>query len=42
MLKAGLEDKGLVMPDDWDGLDENEKEERLNKAITQLSKLFTL
>jgi len=33
MLKAGLENKGLIMPDDWDNLSEEEKEIRLNKVI---------
>lgn len=33
MVKAGLENKGLIMPDDWDSLDENTKEERLDKVI---------
>jgi len=33
MLKAGLENKGLTMPDDWDTLSENEKEKRLNGVI---------
>ena len=36
MLKAGLGDKGLIMPDDWDTLDESTKEARLNGAIAQL------
>jgi hypothetical protein len=33
MLKAGLENKGLIMPDDWESLTEAEKEVRLNMAI---------
>ena len=33
MIKAGLGDKGLIMPDDWDSLSEDEKETRLNKVI---------
>ena len=36
ILKAGLETKGLIMPDNWDSLDENTKEVRLNGAIAQL------
>ena len=36
MLKAGLAGKGLIMPEDWDTLTENEKELRLNGAIAQL------
>ena len=36
MLKAGLGDKGLMMPDGWENLSEEEKEERLNMAISQL------
>ena len=35
MLKAGIGD-GLIMPDDWDTLSEDEKEARLNGAINQL------
>lgn len=38
MLKAGLENKGLIMPDDWESLSEEEKEKRLNGAIKELSK----
>jgi len=37
MLKAGLENRGLIMPDDWDSLDEATKEARLNGAIAQLA-----
>jgi len=33
MLKAGLENKGLSIPEDWDSLSEEEKEKRLNGAI---------
>lgn len=33
MLKAGLENKGLIMPDDWNELSEDDKENRLNKVI---------
>ena len=33
MLKAGLENKGLQVPEDWDTLSEDEKEKRLNKII---------
>lgn len=36
MLRAGLEGKGLDMPADWDSLDEDTKEARLNGAINQL------
>lgn len=36
MIKAGLENQGLIMPDDWDKLDENEKEKRLNGVISEL------
>ena len=31
MFKAGLEGKGLIMPENWDELSEDEKSERLNK-----------
>jgi len=37
MLKAGLENKGLVMPDDWDVLAEDEKEKRLEGALGVLA-----
>jgi hypothetical protein len=33
MLKAGLSNKGLIMPEDWNELSEDEKEKRLNKVI---------
>jgi hypothetical protein len=33
MLKAGLGNKGLQMPDDWDKLDEKEKKRRLDAVI---------
>jgi hypothetical protein len=36
MLKAGLDGSGLIMPKDWDSLSEDEKEARLNGAISQL------
>ena len=36
MLKAGLGNKGLEMPKDWDTLDEKTKEERLNKVIAMM------
>ena len=36
MLKAGLENKGLIMSEDWNTLSEDEKEKRLNRAIEQL------
>lgn len=39
MLKAGLQDKGLIMPDDWETLDENTKQARLDGAIAQLSEI---
>ena len=37
MLKAGLGNSGLIIPDDWDTLDEATKETRLNGAIAQLN-----
>lgn len=37
MLKAGLENKGLIMPEDWETLTEKEKETRLNKVIEQVA-----
>ena len=36
MLRAGLGDAGLSMPDDWDTLSEDEKQRRLDGAIAQL------
>jgi len=36
MIKAGLGDSGLEMPDDWDKLDENEKERRLDGVLKVL------
>ena len=36
MLKTGLEGKGLIMPDDWDALDEVTKQARLDGAIKEL------
>ena len=37
MLKAGLENKGLIMPDDWDSLSEADKEARLDGAIKAIA-----
>ena len=36
MLRAGLGDKGLIMPEDWDQLDETEKQARLDGAISAI------
>ncbi len=36
MLKAGLGNSGLEMPEDWNELSEDEKEKRLEGAIKQL------
>jgi hypothetical protein len=38
MLKAGLEGRGLIMPDDWDDLSEDEKNRRLDGVIATLNK----
>ena len=38
MLKAGLGNQGLSIPEDWDTLSETEKERRLNLVIKQLKK----
>lgn len=38
MLKAGLENKGLIMPEDWETLPEAEKETRLNNVIDVANK----
>ena len=37
MLKAGLKNKGLIMPDDWEKLSEDEKTNRLDAVISQLT-----
>jgi len=37
MLKAGLENKGFSMPEDWETLSETDKERRLNGAIEQIA-----
>ena len=37
MLKAGLESKGLIMPDDWEDLSEDEKEAKLDGVIKMLA-----
>ena len=39
MLKAGLENKGLDVPEDWETLTEEEKETRLNKIIKELRRI---
>jgi len=36
MLRAGLGDKGLEFPEDWDTLSEAEKETRLNRLIAMV------
>ncbi len=36
MLSAGLQDKGLSFPEDWDQLTEEEKQRRLDSAINVL------
>jgi len=38
MLQAGLGGHGLVMPEDWDTLDEDTKEARLDAVIKELAK----
>lgn len=37
MLKAGLGDLGLIMPEDWNELSEEEKESRLNKVVAEFT-----
>ncbi|NCF75497.1 MAG: hypothetical protein GWO87_03365 [Xanthomonadaceae bacterium] len=37
ILKAGLEKKGLIMPDDWEELSEDTKQTRLDAVIKQLA-----
>jgi hypothetical protein len=41
MLKAGLSDKGLIIPEDWNELSEEEKEIRLNNVINEFDNLMT-
>jgi hypothetical protein len=36
MLKAGLENRGLIMPDNWNQLSEADKQARLDGAISTL------
>ena len=36
MIKAGLENRGLTIPDDWNELTENEKQRRLDETIAVL------
>jgi len=36
MIKAGLEGRGLIMPDNWNSLPEDEKTRRLDGAIAEL------
>ena len=38
MLKAGLEGKGFTLPDNWDSLTEEQKEDRLDSAIKVINK----
>lgn len=38
MLKAGLSNRGLDMPEDWESIKESEKKKRLNKALKELMK----
>lgn len=38
MIKAGLENKGLIMPEDWDTLDEETKQQRLDNIISLCNK----
>lgn len=37
MIRAGLGNKGLIMPEDWGKLSEDEKEKRLNNVIETLN-----
>jgi len=37
MLNAGLENSGISFPEDWDQLSEEEKETRLNGAISSIA-----
>lgn len=38
MIKAGLGDRGLTMSEDWDTLDEDTKQARLDAVIQELDK----
>ena len=38
MLKAGLDNMGLIMPEDWENLDEETKQVRLDAVINHLGK----
>ena len=38
MIRAGLEGKGLIIPDDWNELNELQREERLNGVIAIIGK----
>lgn len=37
MMKAGLEGRGLIMPDNWTQLSEEEKERRLDGALAAIA-----
>ena len=37
MIQAGLGDRGLIMPEDWDQLEEDEKTKRLDLVIKELA-----
>mgnify|MGYP001598349603 CR=1 FL=1 len=37
MLKTGLENRGLIMPEDWNELTEKEKQRRLDGAIKEIT-----
>lgn len=39
MLKAGFEKRGLILPDDWDSLDEKTKEARLNAVMNEMKRV---
>lgn len=39
MIKAGLENKGLIMPENWDTLDEDTKQARLDAIIQMTGEL---
>lgn len=38
MIKAGLQNRGLQFPDDWDKFSEDDKENRLNHCIEMMKK----
>lgn len=40
MMSAALEPYGLVFPDDWESLSDDEKEKRLSKAMMVVEEMY--